>query len=83
MPTDIQSLFQVVEELWEHYLKFHLKDTEQGGVIVQGGKAMELVGEEYVEYRYQDTDGQECIVVSEGDLVAGEDIHTAAEEVTA
>jgi len=74
---------QVVEELWEHYLKFHLKDTEQGGVIVQGGKAMELVGEEYVEYRYQDTDGQECIVVSEGDLVAGEDIHTAAEEVTA
>ena len=76
-------LLQVVEELWEHYLKFHLKDTEQGGVIVQGGKAMELVGEEYVEYRYQDTDGQECIVVSEGDLVAGEDIHTAAEEVTA
>merc|ERR1712110_36502 len=74
---------QVVEELWEHYLKFHLKDTEQGGVIVQGGKAMELVGEEYVEYRYQDTDGQECIVVSEGDLVASEDIHTAAEEVTA
>jgi len=74
---------QVVEELWEHYLKFHLKDTEQGGVIVQGGKAMELVGEEYVEYRYQDTDGQECIVVSEGDLVAGEDIHTAAEEITA
>lgn len=52
-------------------------------MIVQGGKAMELVGEEYVEYRYQDTDGQECIVVSEGDLVAGEDIHTAAEEVTA
>lgn len=77
------NYLQVVEELWEHYLKFHLKDTEQGGVIVQGGKAMELVGEEYVEYRYQDTDGQECIVVSEGDLVAGEDIHTAAEEVTA
>ena len=28
-----------------------MKDTEQGGVIVQGGKALELVGEEYVEYR--------------------------------
>jgi len=74
---------QVVEELWEHYLKFHLKDTEQGGVIVTDGTVKELVGEEYVEYRYQDGDGQECIVVSEGDLVAGEDIHTAAEEVTA
>jgi len=73
---------QVVEELWEHYLKFHLKDTDQGGVIVTDGSVKELVGEEYVEYRYQD-DGQECIVVSEGDLVAGEDIHTAAEEVTA
>jgi len=74
---------QVVEELWEHYLKFHLKDTEQGGVIVTDGTVKELVGDEYVEYRYQDGDGQECIVVSEGDLVAGEDIHTAAEEVTA
>ena len=72
----------MVEELWEHYLKFHLKDTDQGGVIVTDGSVKELVGEEYVEYRYQD-DGQECIVVSEGDLVAGEDIHTAAEEVTA
>ena len=75
-------LYKVVEELWEHYLKFHLKDTDQGGVIVTDGSVKELVGEEYVEYRYQD-DGQECIVVSEGDLVAGEDIHTAAEEVTA
>jgi len=70
---------QVVEELWEHYLKFHLKDTD----VAHDGNVKELVGEEYVEYRYQDADGQECIVVSEGDLVAGEDIHTAAEEVTA
>jgi len=75
---------QVVEELWEHYLKFHLKDTEQGGMIVSNGMVKELVGDEYVEYRYQDQeDGGQVILVSEGDLVAGEDIHTAAEEVTA
>ena len=77
-------IFQVVEELWEHYLKFHLKDTEQGGMIVSNGMVKELVGDEYVEYRYQDQeDGGQVILVSEGDLVAGEDIHTAAEEVTA
>ena len=69
--------------MWEHYLKFHLKDTEQGGVIVTDGTVKQLVGDEYVEYQYQDTEGQECIVVNEHDLVAGEDIHTAAEEVTA
>ena len=48
----------------------------------------ELVGEtEYVgvsyDWRGEAGDQQDCIVVSEGDLVAGEDIHTAAEEVTA
>ena len=60
-------------------MKFHLKDTD----VANDGNVKDLVGEEYVEYRYQDSEGQECIVVSEGDLVAGEDIHTAAEEVTA
>ena len=48
----------------------------------------ELVGEsEYVgvsyDWRGETGEQQDCIVVSEGDLVAGEDIHTAAEEVTA
>merc|ERR1712001_422191 len=71
---------QVVEELWEHYLKFHLKQTEQG---LNGVGVKELVGEnEYVSYDWRGETGeqQDCIVVSEGDLVAGEDIHTAAEE---
>jgi len=72
---------QVVEELWEHYLKFHLKQTEHGGlerrdVIGEGG-------EEYAEYRWRGDGEQDYIVVSEEDIVAGEDIHTAAEEVTA
>ena len=52
-------------------------------MIVTDGTVKQLVGDEYVEYQYQDTEGQECIVVNEHDLVAGEDIHTAAEEVTA
>ena len=73
---------QVVEELWEHYLKFHLKQTEHGGL-----ERRELVGEggeEYAEYRWRGEGGdQDYIVVSEEDIVAGEDIHTAAEEVTA
>jgi len=73
---------QVVEELWEHYLKFHLKQTEHGGM-----ERRELVGEggeEYAEYRWRGEGGdQDYIVVSEEDIVAGEDIHTAAEEVTA
>ena len=66
---------QVVEELWEHYLKFHLKQTEQG----QAGLGVkELVGEtEYVgvsyDWRGEAGDQQDCIVVSEGDLVAGEE----------
>jgi len=73
---------QVVEELWEHYLKFHLKQTEHGGI-----ERREVVGEdgeEYAEYRWRGEGGeQDYIVVSEEDIVAGEDIHTAAEEVTA
>merc|ERR1711936_202882 len=73
---------QVVEELWEHYFKFHLKDTSEGGM-----ERRELVGEggeEYAEYRWRGEGGdQDYIVVSEEDIVAGEDIHTAAEEVTA
>ena len=82
---EVIYIAQVVEELWEHYLKFHLKQTEQG----QNGLGVkELVGEtEYVgvsyDWRGEAGDQQDCIVVSEGDLVAGEDIHTAAEEVTA
>ena len=68
-------MLQVVEELWEHYLKFHLKQTEQG----QNGPGIkELVGEnEYVgvsyDWRGEGGDQQDCIVVSEGDLVAGEE----------
>ena len=61
-----------------------MKQTEQG----QNGLGVkELVENEYVgvsyDWRAETGEQQDCIVVSEGDLVAGEDIHTAAEEVTA
>merc|ERR1712032_76403 len=56
---------QVVEELWEHYLKFHLKQTSEGTVEMEHWRS----GEEKEE--------QDYIVVHEEDIVAGEDIHTA------
>ena len=30
---------QVMEELWEHYLKFHLKQTERGGLVRRVGRS--------------------------------------------
>jgi len=66
---------QVVEELWEHYLKFHLKDTESS----------EVVEEEYESdgafqgYRH---DQSGFIVVREEDIVQGEEIQAVAEEIT-
>jgi len=76
---------QVVEELWEHYLKFHLKQTDQDALENRRELLAEHVADEaeYEEYRWRGEEPGDCIVVSEGDLVAGEDIHTAAEEVTA
>jgi len=66
---------QVVEELWEHYLKFHLKETE---------------GSEIVEEEYESETGfqsfkhtqQGFIVVREEDIVQGEEIQAIAEEIT-
>ena len=71
---------QVVEELWEHYLKFHLKQTSEGGTVER-----EQGDELDMEYwrSGEETEEQDYIVVHEEDIVAGEDIHTAAEEVTA
>ena len=47
----------------------------KGSIIVSGGMVKEMVGDEYVEYRYQD---QEDGAASEGALAAGEDINTEA-----
>jgi len=66
---------QVVEELWEHYLKFHLKDAE----------GSEVVEEEYESdgafhgYRHEQPG---FIVVREEDIVQGEEIQAVAEEIT-
>jgi len=70
---------QVVEELWEHYLKFHLKQTSEGTVEREQGDELDM---EYWRSG-EETEEQDYIVVHEEDIVAGEDIHTAAEEVTA
>jgi len=73
---------QVVEELWEHYLKFHLKQSSDGNMVER--RPGELVThQDLLEYSEEWNDDQDYIVVSEEDIVAGEDIHTAAEEVTA
>lgn len=64
----------MVEELWEHYLKFHLKETE---------------GSEVVEEEYENEPGFEgfrdsqrgFIVVREEDIVQGEEIQAIAEEI--
>ena len=65
----------MVEELWEHYLKFHLKDAE----------GSEVVEEEYESdgafhgYRHEQPG---FIVVREEDIVQGEEIQAVAEEIT-
>lgn len=86
---------QVVEELWEHYLKFHLKQTEASDVqmalerkdIGMVEETPHVSYEEEVEkqYVYDTTTIHESdyIVVREEDLVQGDDIQTIAEEVTA
>jgi len=71
---------QVVEELWDHYLKFHLK-----GTVRHTGDSVE---EEYetdcvpVFQEYQDTHSSGFIVVREEDIVQGEEIQAVAEEIT-
>jgi len=65
---------QVVEELWEHYLKFHLKDTESN----------EVVEEEYESdgaFQGFTNNHQQFIVVREEDIVQGEEIQAVAEEI--
>jgi len=65
---------QVVEELWEHYLKFHLKDTESN----------EVVEEEYESdgaFQGFRNNHSEFIVVREEDIVQGEEIQAVAEEI--
>jgi len=81
---------QVVEELWEHYLKFHLKggDADVDDRLELSQQALLGAGEwSHHSSQYQEHSGsedtQEFIIVSEEDIVAGEDIHTAGEEVTA
>ena len=67
--------------MWEHYLKFHLKQSSDGGMVerrvgelVQHGQ-QELLGDPgEVGYRWRGDQDQEFIVVSEEDIVAGEDI---------
>jgi len=72
---------QVVEELWEHYLKFHLKGSEGGMVGVSAEERMEISQHELLS---ANSHQEEFIIVAEEDIVAGEDIHTAGtEEVTA
>jgi len=82
---------QVVEELWEHYLKFHLKETESGDGVMER-KDTGFIDESHIRYEdesersyvYDTHPSQEdYIVVREEDIVQGEDIQTIAEEVTA
>merc|ERR1712037_754292 len=77
--NNLKDMLQVVEELWEHYLKFHLKQTSEGTVEREQGDELDM---EYWR-NGEETEEQDYIVVHEEDIVAGEDIHTAAEEVTA
>jgi hypothetical protein len=65
---------QVVEELWEHYLKFHLRDTESSEVVEEEYESDTA----YEEYQHTDTG---YIVVREEDIVQGEEIQAVAEEV--
>lgn len=70
----MERIFQVVEELWEHYLKFHLKDTESN----------EIVEEEYEsDGAFQSFRSAQSgfIVVREEDIVQGEEIQAVAEEI--
>ena len=64
----------MVEELWEHYLKFHLKDTESN----------EIVEEEYESdeafHNFRNAQAG-FIVVREEDIVQGEEIQAVAEEI--
>jgi len=65
---------QVVEELWEHYLKFHLKETESN----------EVVEEEYESdgtFQSFRSNQPGFIVVREEDIVQGEEIQAVAEEI--
>ena len=69
-------LTQVVEELWEHYLKFHLRDTESSEVVEEEYESDTA----YEEYHHQHPDTG-YIVVREEDIVQGEEIQAVAEEV--
>lgn len=66
---------QVVEELWEHYLKFHLRDTESSEVVEEEYESDTA----YEEYQNHPDAGY--IVVREEDIVQGEEILAVAEEV--
>jgi hypothetical protein len=64
-----------VEELWEHYLKFHLRDTESSEVVEEEYESDTA----YEEYQHHPDTGY--IVVREEDIVQGEEILAVAEEV--
>merc|ERR1712002_1308380 len=41
---------QVVEELWEHYLKFHLKQTESGDGLMERKDTAHFIDENHMRY---------------------------------
>ena len=64
---------EVVDELWEHFLKFHLKQTKHGGF--ERREPVGEGGEEYAEYRWREEGGEQ---VSEEDIVAAQSFKTFA-----
>ena len=73
-------MFQVVEELWEHYIKFHLKGSAT--LKQQSDQVEEEYESDSVFQEYQDSQASGFIVVREEDIVQGEEIQAVAEEIT-
>lgn len=71
---------QVVEELWEHYIKFHLKGS--AAIKQQSDQVEEEYESDSVFQEYQDSQASGFIVVREEDIVQGEEIQAVAEEIT-
>jgi hypothetical protein len=69
---------QVVEELWDHYIKFHLKGT---AALKQADHIEEEYESDSVFHEYQDSQASGFIVVREEDIVQGEEIQAVAEEI--
>jgi hypothetical protein len=74
---------KVVEELWDHYLKFHLKGTAalKHADVVEEEYESDSVFQEYHHHQDSQASSSGFIVVREEDIVQGEEIQAVAEEI--